>query len=259
MSALNSTNRSNSEIQWTERSWLAAASGLLAGLMAVILTLSLFSSDLTISRNPDPDKWMRFAMILIYLGASACSVILGVVALVSARKRGAWLTNAASARAGISVGSVATLFAAFLVFNFFASDREMAEESARIGHVMQLCIAMQMYSEDNGGKLPPSARWRESLREYIKPSSGIPLFPKPNDRLAYAMNSRLGGVPIKSISHPEKTILISESTPGKYLVKGPDSFPMSNHDQRRVVGLVGGFADIVATRADLPRFKWSVK
>jgi len=94
-----------------------------------------------------------------------------------------------------------------------AKARENARQASCLSNLKQLSMALNMYANDWGGKLPPASRWVAALKPYIKSEA---VFRCPSDRsghpVNYAMNSRLSGRKLGDIVNPAAAIVLFDSS-----------------------------------------------
>ena len=110
----------------------------------------------------------------------------------------------------------------------YPAAREMADEAIAksrkggcISNLRQLTMAVLIYADDGDGRLPNAATWMDDIRPYIKAEA---LYHCPTDeqhQYGYAFNSELSGVNLKDIEDAANTVLLFESTSGRWNAADP--------------------------------------
>jgi prepilin-type processing-associated H-X9-DG protein len=111
---------------------------------------------------------------------------------------------------------VVSIFAVFsaILFPVFAKSREKARSNTCVNNARQIALAIQMYAQDSGQRLP-GENWVEVLRPYdVFPpkSTGEPaILDCPTDtgrRISYVYNAELAGKALDDIADPTATALL---------------------------------------------------
>jgi len=92
--------------------------------------------------------------------------------------------------------------------------REKAQQVACLSNLRQMILAALMYAEDHDDTLPDASKWMDQLLPYLENEQIFKCPEAPNLEYGYAMNKTLGGVNIKDIINPEKTVLFFDSDLG---------------------------------------------
>ncbi len=111
-----------------------------------------------------------------------------------------------------------------------------------LSHVKESTLALIMYDSDND-RLPFANKWMDGITEYTH--SEVPFHcpfvpPDKNNDYGYAMQSKLGRVPLKSIKKPEEEPLIFDSN---LLTRNAHSNVVLQTGFTRQPGQVVGYAD----------------
>ncbi len=104
---------------------------------------------------------------------------------------------------------------AAILFPVFAKAREDARSVSCLSNIKQLCLALQMYAEDNHDYLPPLVGWEKAILPYVRNEE---LFVCPNDRGSrpgYALNRRVAGRNTKDFGRPESVVLLFDARDGE--------------------------------------------
>jgi hypothetical protein len=144
-------------------------------------------------------------------------LIFGIVSLISIGRNRGRLTGQGLAIAGICVsGLMLVLLLPAIIFPVFFRAGSSARKAGCQAHLKQLSLAIMLYCEDSGGRLPPSATWsdaasRSSLnrdpKQYVCPSA-------PRVPFGYAYNSSLSSLTLDSLVRPENVPLLFDSDLG---------------------------------------------
>jgi hypothetical protein len=101
--------------------------------------------------------------------------------------------------------------------------REIARRDSCQSNLKQIALAMELYSQDYGGYLPPPERWIDVLvPKYLShhvltcPASTRTHGPD------YAMNSALKGMKLKDIKNSSEVVMAFESQSGTNMHGGPE-------------------------------------
>lgn len=193
----------------------------IGGLFFAILCLPFFSVS---SWPPHEDMQWNGLRTLSPFGLPA--IISGVIAIAKIR-RGQSRMGMRKAIAGIILGMLTIVIASATVLNY---NYNINWHKRRMEHNINLhflALAAEAYSDENGGRFPPSNRWREALQQYAgyteSCSSGQRKFViDAIDELSLAMNQQLSGVKRKDIKNPDETVLFFDSAPDKNPNGGPE-------------------------------------
>jgi len=166
----------------------------------------------------------------------------------------------------VAIGAIGAL--AGMLLPMLGAAREAARRTKCMGNLRQFGLASDMYREDNRDWYPPvwagRTRWMDSLKDYVDstevfdcPSSAHMLNPwDPGLVVSYGMNVyNFGGrclwygIQSNEVQVPSRTILMADSTDGKYYVGSGVRFrePVQNvayrHRERFVAGFFDGHAE----------------
>jgi hypothetical protein len=155
------------------------------------------------------------------------------------------------ATAGLVVSVVVTLLVAAVVLPGFR-DRSPVEEEWNwwsIAGAKEVQSAMRSYARDHDHTLPAATGWIDALRPH-HPNLEPFLASRwdPEGRRAYAMNTHLGGVSLREVEKPTRTVLLFEVDPGASPAGGPELVPAA---PRFKDGYVALFVD--GTVRNVPR------
>ena len=190
------------------------------------------------------------------LGLAAIpGVILGIVALVKIQKEPAQLKGAGLAIAGICVSGTMLLFVpvmAAMLLPALGKAKQRAQAIQCMNNIRQIDLALIMYADDHGGKLPPADGWNDALKPYTGGSDVMFHCPaQPPGRCSYALNAALAGQQMPD-SGKAKLVLVFSSNEG-WNQSGTTQSAVPHRHQRTFItaGFADGHAEVV--RAD--RFK----
>jgi prepilin-type processing-associated H-X9-DG protein len=105
-------------------------------------------------------------------------------------------------------------------------------------NLKQVSLALLMYSEDNGDRMPPSADWAEAIAPRLPEaakstlSTGSNPFgcPAAESPASYGMNGALGGLPSSRIVAPADTVLLFDAdAPRRSFAGGPGDIASTRH------------------------------
>ena len=190
------------------------------------------------------------------LGLAAIpGLILGIVALVKIQKNQPRLKGSGLAIAGICVSGAMLLFLpvmAAMLLPALAKAKQRAQAISCMNNVRQINLALIMYADDHGGKLPPTDRWNDLLKPYTGGSDAMFHCPaQPPGRCSYAINAVVDGDKVPD-ANKAKSILVFSSVEGWNQSGNPQNAVPHNHSRSMItVGYADGHAEVV--RAD--RFK----
>jgi hypothetical protein len=143
---------------------------------------------------------------------------------------------------------VVTAVAAFITSIPWALDTSVA--SSCEDHLRAIGEAMEAYSIEWSGRLPPADRWCDALYpKYLKSNSSFAC-KRARGEYGYAMNSKLSGAKLRGIENVDRVPLVFETTKARRNANdpvtsrrrdGPHRVPAS---ERRGSGVL--FADLAA-------------
>ncbi|MCE5239013.1 DUF4349 domain-containing protein [bacterium] len=121
---------------------------------------------------------------------------------------------------------------AAVLFPVFSKAREKARQPSCLSNVRQLALATLQYAHDYDDVLPPAENWAELIQRYHG-NTQILHCPSAIGSTgdSYALVSRWGGMPLKSITDPGNTIIIYEAENGQ---------PAYRHNEGMNVGYADG-------------------
>ena len=176
-------------------------------------------------------------------------LILGIVSLSTIRKSQGWLKGTGLAIAGIAVSGTALFMIPFVMgitVTAFYNARKTAKEYLSMNNARHLCLAVNLYCDDNDGSFPPVDNWPAALNEYIRDEKILTSPFAPEAGRAWAMNKNLDGRKIQDIKYPGRTILIFEARFNSPPAGGRELLPEKPRDQRGcVIGFVDGHVECV--------------
>lgn len=146
--------------------------------------------------------------------AAIAGLILGIVSLRAIRKSQGWLKGTGLAIAGIAVSGIALLMMPFIMgitftglYNARKSDRVLLS----MNNARQLCLAVNLYCDDNDGSFPPVENWPDVLEPYIRNEKVLTSPFAPEAGRIWTMNKNLDGLKTQDIKQPGRTVLIFEA------------------------------------------------
>lgn len=176
-------------------------------------------------------------------------LVLGIVGLRSIRKSQGWLKGAGLAIAGIAVSGTALLMIPFVMGitgTAFYNARKSAKEYLSMNNARHLCLAVNLYCDENDGSFPPVDNWPAALKEYISDEKILTSPLAPEAGRIWAMNKNLDGRKIRDIKQPGRTVLIFEAHFDSPPAGGRDLLTEKPGTIRgQVVGFVDGHAELV--------------
>jgi prepilin-type N-terminal cleavage/methylation domain-containing protein/prepilin-type processing-associated H-X9-DG protein len=154
---------------------------------------------------------------------------------------------------------------ASILFPVFARARAKGRQAACISNQYQICLALNMYSQDADEIFPPGADWYQSVYGYMR-NRDILFCPDRKDKApGYGMNYAASGLSIGSFWDPAKKVLIGDvrpellgitaagythnppewwiNRPGGAPAAGDNSWRGNNIPERHNDGTVYGYAD----------------
>jgi hypothetical protein len=176
-------------------------------------------------------------------------LILGIVSLSAIRKSQGGLKGTGLAIAGIAVSGIALFMIPFVMgitYTVLYNARKSAKEYLSMNNARHLCLAVNLYCDENDGSFPPVENWPVALNEYISDEKILISPFAPEAGRIWAMNKNLDGLKIQDIKKPGKTVLIFEarfnSPPAggrQLLTEKPGTI------RGQVVGFVDGHAELI--------------
>jgi len=202
------------------------------------------------------------ALICGALGMVICvtapaGLVLGFMAHSRIRSSNGRLTGSGLATAGIVLSLIAMFFVGMLVallLPALANAKQKAQTIHCVNDVRQLSVAVQMYAADNKDTLPPAETWCDGIRTLVGSPQVYRCILIPDQRCAYAFNSRLSGKETSEVN--PQTVLIFESDTGWNASGGPELMIKSpRHAKAFLVGFADGHVEQV-TEARLQNLRW---
>jgi len=206
--------------------------------------------------------------------ASIAGLILGFVAFSKIKNSGGQMTGRGLAIAGIVISSVIMILVILgvlitLIVPIFAygwgahrampvavAARDQAVGTQSMSNVRQLCMAAEMYSNENNGRFPAAEEWPQALEKFCGSKTVMADPSGPSGSRAYAMNAQVGGKPEGAVKSPGQTVLFFECNPGAPLAGGREFLPSRPHHGRGyVIGFCDGHVENVSPD-DLGRLIW---
>ncbi len=229
--------------------WLACAGGLTPWLYAAVL------AECDSVRRPT--AWMRAAG----LGCEPLAIALACAALYGLRRADGPRPGRPYALAALGVAALAlavTLPTAQDLDRNWLPRRSAMLRLSCLSNVKQLAMASMMYAQDSDGRLPSAANWNAATRPYAYSDL---TYVCPNevvgDLPSYAMNRQAAGMAPDAIAHPEQTVILYESIPGRNLAGGAELLPARpRHNSVDYAGFADGHARSVSRRR-LGSANWS--
>ncbi|MGD0745170.1 MAG: DUF4190 domain-containing protein [Verrucomicrobiota bacterium] len=169
------------------------------------------------------------SLVLGILGLLTCGItalfglILGIMALVKARNRGA-SGGFGIALAGVIVSAIFVfmipMFAAMLLPALSAA-RQKAQTAVCVNNEKQLAIAVRIYSGNHTNQLPPAATWCDAIATDVGSERAFKCTAANSSRRCdYAFNAKLSGMDGSKIA-PD-TVMFFESDGGWNAEGGPE-------------------------------------
>jgi prepilin-type processing-associated H-X9-DG protein len=201
--------------------------------------------------------------ILGFCGLTAVAgVVTGVLALIQIRRSGGRLSGRGLAIAGICVSAFMLLasipMTAGLLLPAMARAKAKAQAAECMNNVRQLTMGMIMYANVNSNSYPAADGWCDAIRGRVYSGQ---LFRCPSDprsnRSAYAFNTNLSGLPVRSVKSPALTVLIFECD-GGWNVSGQSDTLIGapRHSKQVIVGFADGHVESVSA-ARLDKLHWT--
>ena len=187
-------------------------------------------------------------------------LVLGIIALVKisgsrGKLRGTGLALAGTILSGVFVLMLPVLAAMLLPALSRAKSR--AQSIACMNNMRQLALGGIMYAVDHKDRFPNADNWCDALGKYVaNPRAYLCPVGNPNLRCHYAFNASLSGVDSKTITEPNRTVLMFE-VDGGWNLSGGRELVLNRPRHWNSVGLVfaDGHAESVK-ESGLSRLKW---
>ncbi len=134
----------------------------------------------------------------------------------------------------------------------FLGAQDLARSANTQERAKLLGDALKTYCLKNDGHLPPADRWCDALQPHIAPEANFSLHKwqcNGTNTEPYAMVRALGGVNLKNIKDPGKSVVFFEITVRKPNVSGDLQMQVPPHGERRwnVVVMADGHRKLVKT------------
>lgn len=146
-------------------------------------------------------------------------------------------------------GIVVIAILAAILFPVFSKVRENARLASCRSNVKQIELGMIQYTQDHNDTFPKSAAaYKDAVFPYIKEES---VFHCPSDQggvVDYSMNTKLQGVSMDKIAHPESVVAVYE---------GKNQTPDFRHNGKAVIGYADGHVEEVP-QAQAGSLKWTL-
>ncbi|UCG59555.1 MAG: hypothetical protein JSU70_08570, partial [Phycisphaerales bacterium] len=125
--------------------------------------------------------------------------------------------------------------------------REQARTVVELNNVKQLCLAMNMYCDENDDRFPAAEDWPDALAPYLGHREKVLTSPFDcSGGRAFAMNAQLNERRIRKIEQPHRTVLIFEARFGSPPAGGRELLPRRPRGRRGyVIGFVDGHVEVV--------------
>ena len=140
---------------------------------------------------------------------------------------------------GVGVPLLSVPILAAILFPVFAQARDKAQQISCLSNLRQQGVAMQMYIQDNDGRLTPeNSRWMNLLGNYVRKTDvftcpGAKSGGSPDDFPGYAMFPGLSGQKYTFIKDPEAAPLIFDtSVRGRNAYADPETQATFRHGNR---------------------------
>jgi hypothetical protein len=234
-----------------------------------LLQPGISAPPLVSATPPAQSRTSRMAIASLVLGILGCftlgvtaliGLILGIVSLVKInRSRGA-LRGTGVALAG-TILSGAFLLAlpilAALLLPALAQAKAKAQGIVCMTNLKQLALGNIMYAGDNKNQFPSGANWCDAIQKYV-PRGATFLCPAGDAtrQCHYALNAKLAGAEMNTITAPAQTVLLFEIEGGWNASGGPELL-LKRPRHHLAVGLVfaDGHAEI-ARESRLQTLRW---
>lgn len=118
---------------------------------------------------------------------------------------------AAARKVGLILGlifMVCLVISGALVIRQVGSAVDQGKASVSSTRLKVLSVAMLIYADENGGRLPMAAAWREGMGLYVMEPSN---FESPYQGESFALNARIAGQGTDGIADPGRIPLLFES------------------------------------------------
>ncbi len=177
-------------------------------------------------------------------GLSAIAgLVLGIVSLRAIRNSQGWLKGTGLAIAGISVSGttlLTMLIVIAMILPLIAVGRSPFKWAKSIHNTKMICLAANLYCDDNEGSFPPAENWPHVLKPYIDNEKILVSPFAPEAGRAWAMNKNLDGRKKHDIKQPARTVLIFESRFNSPPAGDSELLP---ENPRVKIGYIIGFVD----------------
>jgi hypothetical protein len=214
-----------------------------------------------VAESLPPAKTSRLAIASLVLGicgiftcglTAIAGLILGIVGLCAIKKRAEQLKGQALAIAGIIVSAISIVLIFFtaimmvLLMPVLAGVRTQGKTVLSMNNAKQICMAINLYCEENDGRFPPADIWPAALAPYLGDPKILESSFAPHTGLAWAMNRHLNGRNIRDIKQPRRTVLIFEAP-----ISGPTAggrellIRRPRRHRGHIIGFVDGHVELV--------------
>ncbi len=186
------------------------------------------------------------SLVLGILGFGLIGLILGIVALSQINK-----SDGEIGGKGLAIGGIITsvvwgpmIFLAIL-FPVFAKGKGIAYSAVCMSRQQSISMCLEMYQQDNGGKMPPAdGNWASLLVQYDSPDSKLfdcPVSPKKGTAKDpdYAVNAGLLGQQMLDstgnnsasmlIANPQMTVMLADDAGTSHLLQSTGDIATTVH------------------------------
>jgi hypothetical protein len=181
---------------------------------------------------------------ILTCGLSAIvGLVLGITSLSAIRKSQGWLKGTGLAIAGIAVSGMillTMLIMIAMILPLIGVGRSPFKWAKSIRNIRMICLATNLYCDDNEGSFPPAENWPDALNPYIGNEKILVSPFAPEAGRAWAMNKNLDGRKIQDIKQPDRTVLIFESRFNSPPAGDSELLP---ENPRVKIGYIIGFVD----------------
>jgi len=209
----------------------------------------------SVAESLPPAKTSGLAIASLVLGicgiftcglSAIAGLILGIVGLCAIKKRAEQLKGQALAVAGIIVSAIIIVLIFFtaimmvLLMPALSGVRTQGKIALSMNNAKQICMAINLYCEDNDGRFPPADIWPAALAPYLGDAKILESPFAPHTGLSYVMNVHLNNRNIRDIKQPHRMVLIFEAPFGGPTAGGRE---LLIHRPRGRKGHIIGFLD----------------
>jgi len=120
-----------------------------------------------------------------------------------------------------------------VIYRAHARSRQERAFALCYENVKHLCLAMDLYTEDHAGHLPPSPRWVELTKPYLPAGHGYVCRAAPKLDVGYAYADYLGGVEPARAKYARDVYMLWDARP-------PSPWPAFRHGPGANVGFLDG-------------------